>query len=53
MFLSTNDFTTTALPTTAVENSTDLNTAPETSTINFRTENSTKDNNFLGMFDFD
>ena len=52
-FLSTNDFTTTALPTTVAANSTDVHTVPENSTVNFRTENSTIDNNFLGMFDFD
>jgi len=51
-FLSTNDFTTTAFPTTVVSNSTDLNTVPENTTMNFKTENSTIDNNFLGMLDF-
>jgi hypothetical protein len=51
-FLSTNDFTTTALPTTDDANSTDLNTVPENTTEIFRTENSTIDNNFLGMLDF-
>ena len=52
-FLSTNDFTTTALPTTDVTNSTDLNTVPESSTINLRTENSTIDNNFSVFWIFD
>ena len=51
-FLSTNDFTTTALPTTLDANFTDLNTVPENTTMNFRTENLTIGNNFLGMLDF-
>ena len=51
-FLSTYDFTTTAIPTTAHANSTDLYTVPENSTEDFRTENSTIGNNFLGMSDF-